>query len=85
MKELDEKGFAFLDSAGRPYLCAMWGGNPWLFYWHPDKKWVSLRQVSQFDIWKFPKNLTTEERDIYWEEHNQSLNIRQAQTAAPAS
>jgi len=32
MDSLDEKGFVFLDVAGKPYRCCMWGGNPWLFY-----------------------------------------------------
>jgi len=36
----------FLDSASRPYLVGKWHGKDWLFYWHPDNRWVSLRKVS---------------------------------------
>ena len=36
----------FLDDAGRPYLTGEWEGEPWLFYWHPDNSWVSLRKLS---------------------------------------
>ncbi|EYB68846.1 hypothetical protein DEIPH_ctg017orf0224 [Deinococcus phoenicis] len=50
--QLDERGFVFLDLAHRPYLIRRWGGNPWLFYWHPDNHWVSLRRVNQAFIWQ---------------------------------
>jgi hypothetical protein len=65
MEELDEKGFVFLDDARRPFKCAMWGGDPWLFYWHADKKWVSLRKVTQAEVWGFPDNLSQEHQDLY--------------------
>lgn len=70
MEKLDEKGFIFLDGRGRPYLCALWGENPWLFYWHPDNHWVSLRQVSQSEIWSMPHNLTADEQDVYHRLHD---------------
>lgn len=34
----------FIDADNRPYLTGEWNGDPWLFYWHPDNKWVSLRK-----------------------------------------
>lgn len=37
--------FVFLDNHSRPYLIREWGGDLWVFYWHADKKWVSLRNV----------------------------------------
>jgi hypothetical protein len=65
MEKLDEKGFIFLDDSSRPFKCCMWGGKPWLFYWHPDNIWVSLRQLSQTEIWSLPHNLTQEQQDLY--------------------
>ena len=53
---LDERGFVFLDTYNRPYRCAKWGNQAWLFYWHPDNKWVSLRPVTQMEIWNFQKH-----------------------------
>ncbi len=72
MNELGEKGFVFLDDTNRPIWCRMWGENPWLFYWHPDKKFVSLRQVTQADIFNFPDNLSEEEQQIYIDKHWES-------------
>jgi hypothetical protein len=69
LEKLDEKGFVFLDDNKRLYRCAMWGGQPWLFYWHDHQKtWVSLRQVSQMETWSFPHNLTQEQQDLYLRE-----------------
>jgi len=66
--ELDldyEKGFVFLDRASRPYLCRIWCGDPWLFYWHSDNHWVSLKRVEQTDVWLYPDNLTEEQQRLY--------------------
>jgi len=73
-KRLSEKGFVFLDGAGRPFLFRMWNGAPWLFYWHPDNHWVSLRRVSQTDIWRFPQNLSEKEQVIYHRLHEKWEN-----------
>ena len=63
---LDEKGFVFLDANSRPFLCRMWGGEPWLFYWNDTQKcFVSLRKVTPMEVWDFPDNLTQEEQDLY--------------------
>ena len=64
MERLDEKGFIFLDTVPRPFLCRMWKGEPWLFY-RINKKWVSLRKVTQTDVWLFPRNLSDEQQDLY--------------------
>lgn len=61
MDTLDEKGFIFLDNLNRPYKCCLIENQPWLLYWHPDNKWVTLRPVTQTEIWRFPKNLTKEQ------------------------
>jgi len=66
MDELNEKGFVFLDKLNRPYRCCMYHGTPWLFYWHPDNKWVTLRQINQADIWQMPHNLNQKEQDLYY-------------------
>ena len=45
--------FVFIDDAGRPYRVKLWGNGVneedrlWLFYWHPDKTWVSLRPIEK--------------------------------------
>lgn len=71
---LDEKGFVFLDAANRPYLCRMFGGEPWLFYWHPNKIFVSLRKINQSEIWRLPQNLTENQQETYLK-----LNIEKTQ------
>jgi hypothetical protein len=49
---LDEKGFEFYDDHDRLYLVRLWGGDPWLFYKHPDGQWVSLRKVTQAEVFQ---------------------------------
>ena len=71
MEPLDEKGFVFLDAHSRPYQCRMWGERAWLFYWHADNHWVSLRPVTQMEIWQFPRNLSQKHQDIYHKMHNE--------------
>lgn len=68
-KDIDEKGFVFIDDNGNPYRCAMLGGQPWLFYWHNNhKSWVTLREVSQSEIQNFPRNLSQEQQNMYFRE-----------------
>ncbi len=70
MKQLDEKGFVFLDGNNRPFLCAKWtDGRSWLFYWHADRHWVSLRPTNQTEIWQMPKNLSDEHQQVYRDQH----------------
>ena len=65
----NNKGHVFLDEAHRPYLLRKWGDKDklWLFYWHPDGYWTSLREVKSSD--RFPHNLTQSEQDIYHTQH----------------
>ncbi len=70
-KPLNEKGFVFIGGDGRPYMCAMWGDNPWLFYWHAENHWVTMKQVTQTEIWRMPKNLTDAEQDVYRKKHEE--------------
>lgn len=77
LQKLDERGWIFLDEANRPYLVRMWGDNAWLFWWHPEQHWVSLRQVTQSDVWSFPKNLSEEEQQAYRDAHdNWDIQLR---------
>lgn len=55
-----ELGFVFTDKQNRPYYCRTWEDETWLFYWHPDKKWVSLRQVTEEEKDKFPRNVSAQ-------------------------
>jgi hypothetical protein len=65
-KMLDEKGYVFLDDAVRPYHVRMWGGAPWLFYWHVDNHWVSLRQVDQTYVWQtIERALPDDQAELY--------------------
>lgn len=67
---LDEKGFVFLDAQNKPFLIRMWEGTPWIFYWHVDKHWVSLRQVNQMEIWVAVKEkLPDEQAEMYHNLH----------------
>lgn len=51
LKKLDEKGFVFIGNDQKPYLCRMIENVPWFCYWHPDKRWVTLRQCNQQEVW----------------------------------
>ncbi|MVM34252.1 hypothetical protein GO755_29750 [Spirosoma sp. HMF4905] len=63
---LDEKGFVFLDAEKKPYWIRMWGGEPWLFYWHADNRWVSLRRTNQNEIWQASQaRLSDEKAEVY--------------------
>jgi hypothetical protein len=69
MKELDEKGFVFLDDKKRPWWCRMWEDRAWLFYWHAEGRWVSYQPITQMDVWQFPHNLTAEQQQLYHDQH----------------
>ena len=71
---LDEKGFVFLDAAGKPLLCRMWHNAPWVFYWHPENKWVSFGKVTQTDARSFPRNLTEGQQQIYRDKHQENMS-----------
>lgn len=74
MKELDEKGFVFLDDDGNAYRCCVWGNNAWLFRWHDhQKRWVSVRQLSQMDIFMLPHNLSEEQQEWYFKTEAKTL------------
>ncbi len=63
---LTEKGYVFLDQNKRPYLIRMWEDTPWVFYWHPDKRWASLRKTNQTEIWQtYPHRLPEDQAEHY--------------------
>ncbi|QMW06336.1 hypothetical protein [Spirosoma foliorum] len=67
---LDEKGFVFLDGGNRPYWIRLWDGEPWLFYWHADNSWVSLRKTNQNEIWQASQvRLPDEKAELYHQLH----------------
>lgn len=69
---LDEKGFVFLVD-GLPYYIRIWGGEPWVFYWHSDKRWVSLKRVNQTDIFLASHNrISDEEAEMYHKTNEQA-------------
>jgi hypothetical protein len=58
--------YVFLDEIGRPFRITNWGEDVWIFYWHPDQKWVSLRKATQQDIWDTQRrSLPPEEAKLY--------------------
>lgn len=65
----NDKRLVFLDGASRPYLCMKWGNEDklWLFYWHPENHWTSLREIRPHE--RFPDNLTQPEQDMYHRQH----------------
>ncbi len=81
---LDEKGFMFRDELKRIYWVRMWGENAWLFIWLPaQSNFMSLRQVSQMDIWQFPHNLSDREEAAYREEWENNDANRAANAFMP--
>ena len=63
---MGEKGFVFLDSLGKPYLCRVWGGEQWLHYWNDKQEcFITLRPVNQSEVMAFPRNLTQQQQDMY--------------------
>lgn len=61
----ERNGRVFLDGGNKPYWVRHWEGDIWLFYWHAENKWVSLRKVSESETWTFPDNLSIEDQDLY--------------------
>lgn len=51
----------FLDKQSVPFLIR----KGWLYYWHKNKCWVTLREINESD--NFPDNLTHEEQAMYFE------------------
>lgn len=76
--QLTEKGFVFIGSDHKPYLCCMYGGEPWFMWWHEyDKTWITLRRVNQTEIFFAHENaMAPEHQDMYHELHQEYLNLQ---------
>lgn len=74
--ELNEKGFVFIDENKRPYWCRIYSGAPWFMYWHEaQKSWVTLREVSQTEVWQANKMAIPEEQaETYHKRHKEFLS-----------
>ena len=74
-KALDEKGFVFIGSDGKPYWCRIYGEVPWFMYWHESQKsWVTLQQVNTAQImFAYENKLSDKDAQIYHELHDKSL------------
>lgn len=71
---LDEKGFVFIDDNNRPFWVAMRFNRPTLLYWHADKKWVTLREVTTIEIWEMNDQAIPEHlAEKYHEQHKKQL------------
>ena len=68
------KEFVFLDQDYKPFYVRDWGGEPWLFYWHPHGKWVSLRRADSVEC-NIMSNfaLSEEEANHYHNKHRQTV------------
>lgn len=70
INDQDEVDFVFLDDAQRPYRVMDWEDKTWIFYWHPDGKWVSLRKATFPEvICLAEKALPQEQAQLYHDEH----------------
>ena len=61
------ESFIFLQN-GEPKLVRQWGGQPWLFWLHPDKRWVSERPLTLAEVDSLPRNLSDAEQGLYRQE-----------------
>ncbi len=74
MDVLDEKGYVFIDGNNNPFHVKIWCDDPWLFYWHPDKKWVSIRRLNGPDVMIMGQNKISEsEAKIYHDLNDKDL------------
>ena len=70
INEKDEVDFVFIDDASRPYRVMDWNDETWLFYWHPDGKWVSLRKATFAEVILLStKAIPAEQAQFYHDEH----------------
>jgi len=73
---LDETGFVFQGVDGKIYLCRLWGNEPWFFYWSVNHIWVSLKRVSQMEIWGAYKRKLSDEAALPYQQRNPGVDFR---------
>ena len=72
-----EIDFVFIDQQSRPFRVKTLGADysSWLFYWHPDQKWVSVRKLSREEIDFYERyKLPQEQAALYDLAANQQLH-----------
>lgn len=73
--ELTKEGFVFIEKVtNQPFLCCLFKGEPWVFRWHPDNKWVTIKKVEQSEInYFFTMAISKEKAQIYHDLHDRTL------------
>lgn len=56
------KSFVFIGQDNKPYYYK----ENWLYWWHPDNNWVSLRKVPDEIATLLSTNLTSYEQSLYF-------------------
>ena len=57
-----EKEFVFIGIDARPHYVK----DGWLWWWHPDKKWVTEKPIDDDSIRLLPDNLSKYEQSLYF-------------------
>lgn len=60
----NKREFVFIGSDTRPHYVK----DNFLWWWHPDKKWVSERKLTDQAISMLPDNLSVYEQSLYFME-----------------
>lgn len=74
--DIDEKGFVFIDGKNKPYWVAKWGDSIWLFYWHTEGHWTSLRPIKKGPelLQMLGLSIEKELANLYHEKHKGYMN-----------
>jgi len=59
-----ESEFVFIGNDTRPHYVK----DGWLWWWHPDKKWVSEKKLTDQEIKLLPDNLSKREQSLYFKD-----------------
>lgn len=59
-----QKEWVFLAKDNRPYFYK----DGWLYWWHPDKRWVTHQKISDFQSQMLINNLSLYEQSIYFKD-----------------
>lgn len=74
--KLDEKGFVFLAGNGSPYYCKMYHGSAWLFYWHPDKRWVTCKKITDsHETHSYRRSAMSDEHAQIYHDQNEKARL----------
>lgn len=70
---LDEKGFVSI-IGNKPYWVKLNGLKiPWLHYWN-NPGWVTLRQLTQSDIWAYANfKIPEDQAQVYHDKHKEFI------------